>query len=100
MVQVSLPTQFNGEKQKPVGALAETLARLSVNKEIKQLRESAKEITKALPEPIQAVAGSVEKATRPNNLFTELGMAYVGPVDGHNVETLVDILEGVFLYQV
>lgn len=95
--QVSLPTQFNGEKQKPVGALADALSKIAAKKEMRQLRESVKGITKQLPGPVQAAAAQLERATRTftenSTLFDELGVAHIGPIDGHNVEHLVDILE-------
>eukprot|EP00884_Botryococcus_braunii_P014883 jgi/Botrbrau1/23396/Bobra.0051s0042.1 len=91
--QVSLPTQFNGEKQKPVGALADALSQVAS----KQLSNSAKEIVKQLPEPLQAVGGQLEKVVSTiggnNTFFDELGVAHVGPIDGHNVEDLVNVLE-------
>lgn len=53
-MQVSLPTQYNGKTQDPVGALSGTLARLQANRPLRELREIAKGVTKQLPEPIQA----------------------------------------------
>jgi len=52
-VQVSLPTQYNGQKQDPVGALSGALARLQANRGLRELREIAKGITKQLPEGFQ-----------------------------------------------
>ena len=51
--QVSLPTQYNGKTQDPVGALSGALARLQANRPLRELREIAKGVTKQLPEPIQ-----------------------------------------------
>ena len=53
-VQVSLPKQYNGKTQDPVGALSGALARLQANRPLRELREIAKGVTKQLPEPIQA----------------------------------------------
>jgi hypothetical protein len=50
---VSLPTQYNGKTQDPVGALSGALARLQANRPLRELREIAKGVTKQLPEPIQ-----------------------------------------------
>ena len=55
-LQVSLPTQYNGKNQNPVGALSGTLARLQANRPLRELREIAKGVTKQLPEAIQARA--------------------------------------------
>lgn len=58
--QVSLPTQYNGRNQDPVGALSSALARLQANRPLRELREVAKGITKQLPQPIQVSSGRVE----------------------------------------
>lgn len=55
VTQVSLPTQYNGQKQDPVGALSGALARLQANRGLRELREIAKGITKQLPEGFQEV---------------------------------------------
>lgn len=51
--QVSLPTQYNGQKQDPVGALSGTLARLQANRFARELREGVKGVTKLLPTSVQ-----------------------------------------------
>ena len=56
-LQVSLPTQYNGQNQAPVGALSGALGRLQANRPLRELREIAKGVTKQLPEPFQ-VGGS------------------------------------------
>jgi hypothetical protein len=56
LLQVSLPTQYNGKNQDPVGALSGALARLQANRPLRELREIAKGVTKQLPEPIQVLA--------------------------------------------
>jgi hypothetical protein len=53
VLQVSLPTQYNGRNQDPVGGLSSALARLQANRPLRELREVAKGITKQLPQPIQ-----------------------------------------------
>ena len=53
---MSLPTQYNGKNQSPVGALSGTLARLQANRPLRELREIAKGVTKQLPDAIQARA--------------------------------------------
>ena len=51
---MSLPTQYNGKNQSPVGALSGTLARLQASRPLRELREVAKGVTKQLPDAIQA----------------------------------------------
>ena len=77
-VQVSLPTQYNSLNQDPVGALSSTFARLQSSKPLRELRESAKAITKQMPVPVQEVTAKVEYARgmisgSGSTLFEELG---------------------------
>lgn len=96
--QVSLPTQYNGKNQEPVGALSSTLARLQANKQLRELREIAKGVTKQLPGSIQNTTAKIDEYARGmisgtgSTLFEELGFYYIGPVDGHNLQDLIDVL--------
>lgn len=99
--QVSLPTQYNGKNQDPVGALSSALARLQANRPLRELREVAKGITKQLPQPFQVATSKIDEYARGmisgsgSTLFEELGLYYIGPVDGHNVDDLVAVLQEV-----
>lgn len=99
--QVSLPTQYNDKDQDPVGALSQTLARIQANRPLRELRETAKAITKTMPTPVQEITAKVDEYARGmisgsgSTLFEELGLYYIGTVDGHNVEDLVAILQEV-----
>ncbi len=96
--QVSLPTQYNGKNQDPVGALSSALARLQSNRQLRELREIAKGVTKQLPDVIQNATAKIDEYARGmisgtgSTLFEELGFYYIGPVDGHNLEDLIDVL--------
>lgn len=89
--QVSLPTQYNGRDQPPVGALSSALARLQANRPLRELRESAKALTKAMPVPVQEATAKIDEYARGmisgsgSTLFEELGLYYIGPIDGHNL---------------
>ncbi|KDD72682.1 transketolase, partial [Helicosporidium sp. ATCC 50920] len=97
--QVSLPTHYNGQQQDPVGALSSALARLQANKQLRELREIAKGVTRALPGPIASASAKIDEYARGmisgsgSTLFEELGFYYIGPVDGHNLGDLVDVLQ-------
>ncbi|CAD7696054.1 unnamed protein product [Ostreobium quekettii] len=99
--QVSLPTQYNGRNQDPVGALSSALARLQANKPLRELREIAKGVTKQLPEPIQDATVKIDEYARGmisgsgSTLFEELGLYYIGPIDGHNLDDLIAVLKEV-----
>ena len=58
---MSLPTQFNGQKQAPVGALSGALAKLQANRPLRELREIAKGITKQLPENVQEATAKIDE---------------------------------------
>ena len=99
--QVSLPTQYNGLNQAPVGALSSTLARLQSSKPLRELREVAKGITKQMPSPVQTATAKIDEYARgmisgsQSTLFEELGLYYIGPLDGHNLDDIITVLEEV-----
>ncbi|KAB1204200.1 putative 1-deoxy-D-xylulose-5-phosphate synthase 2, chloroplastic [Morella rubra] len=99
--QVSLPTATLDGPAPPVGALSRCLSRLQSSTKLRQLREVAKGITKQMGGQAHEIAAKLDSCMRGMVtgagacLFEELGLYYVGPVDGHNVEDLVYILKKV-----
>ncbi|KAM7261597.1 hypothetical protein ACFE04_020674 [Oxalis oulophora] len=99
--QVSLPTATLDGPATPVGALSSALSKLQSSTKFRQLREAAKSITKQMGGQAHEVAAKVDEYARGmmsapgSTLFEELGLYYIGPVDGHSVEDLVSILENV-----
>jgi 1-deoxy-D-xylulose-5-phosphate synthase len=83
----------------PVGSLRNSLARLVSSGMYLGPRRLAQKLARAMPEPLHRAARKMEEYTRGwvtgGTLFEELGFYYVGPVDGHNVEALVEVLENV-----
>ncbi|WP_118857475.1 1-deoxy-D-xylulose-5-phosphate synthase [Sphingomonas mesophila] len=83
----------------PVGSLRNSLARLVSSDKYLAPRRVAQKIARAMPEPVRRTARRMEEYARGlvtgGTLFEELGFYYVGPVDGHDVEALVEILENV-----
>ncbi len=83
----------------PVGALRNSLARLVSSDKYLAPRRVAQKIARAMPDPLRRTARKVEEYARGfmtgGTLFEELGFYYVGPVDGHDVEALVEVLENV-----
>jgi len=96
--QVSLPTQYNGKNQPPVGGLSSALARIQANRPLRELREIAKGVTKQLPGSIQEATAKIDEYARGmisgsgSTLFEELGLYYIGPVDGHSIDDLISVL--------
>jgi 1-deoxy-D-xylulose-5-phosphate synthase len=83
----------------PVGGLSHYLARLVSSNKYLTVRHLAQRFARKLPDSLHRLARKIEEFARGlatgGTLFEELGFYYVGPVDGHDVETLVKILENV-----
>ena len=83
----------------PVGGLSAYLARIVSSREFMGLRGLAKRLARKLPRPLHAAARKTDEFARGmamgGTLFEELGFYYVGPVDGHNLDQLIPILENV-----
>jgi len=83
----------------PVGAMSAYLSRLISSKPYLSLREIGKKFSEKLPAPLQKAAQRAEEYARGmvtgGTLFEELGFYYVGPIDGHNLEHLLPVLENV-----
>jgi 1-deoxy-D-xylulose-5-phosphate synthase len=83
----------------PVGGLSAYLARLVSSRPFLELREIFKAISRRLPEPLHKAARKTDEFARGmamgGTLFEELGFYYVGPIDGHNLDQLIPVLENV-----
>jgi 1-deoxy-D-xylulose-5-phosphate synthase len=80
----------------PVGALNKYLARLMSGKFYAAARESAKNMLRNAP-PLFELARRFEEHAKgmvvPGTIFEEFGFNYVGPIDGHDLDSLVPTLE-------
>jgi 1-deoxy-D-xylulose-5-phosphate synthase len=83
----------------PVGAMSGYLARLVSGGTYQGLREVARQLAKHLPKSLYRKASRAEEYARGfwtgGTLFEELGFYYVGPIDGHDLSTLLPILRNV-----
>ena len=83
----------------PVGAMSAYLARLVSSRPYRELRELGKRIAHWFPKPMEVTARRAEEYARGiamgGTLFEELGFYYVGPIDGHNFDHLIPVLENV-----
>ncbi len=83
----------------PVGAMSAHLSRLISSRSYHGLRHLAKEVTGIFPEAIQHAARKAEHLARDivvgGTLFEQLGFYYVGPIDGHNLDHLLPVLQNV-----
>jgi len=80
----------------PVGALSNYLARLVSSKAYHDVRQFTRD---HLPRPLREAAGRAEAFARGmlagGTMFEELGFLYIGPLDGHDIEHLVPVLENI-----
>ena len=83
----------------PVGGLSAYLARLVSSRPFLGLRDTLRRLSRRLPGPLHKAAKKTDEFARGmamgGTLFEELGFYYVGPVDGHNLEHLIPVLENV-----
>jgi len=83
----------------PVGGLSAYLARLVSSGQFLGLRELARRFARKLPRPLHIAARKTDEFARGmamgGTLFEELGFYYVGPIDGHDLDALVPVLENV-----
>jgi len=83
----------------PTGAMSAYLSRIVSSKEYRGMRHVAKEFGKLFPRRIKEAAKKAEHYARGmvtgGTLFEELGFYYVGPIDGHNLDHLLPVLENV-----
>lgn len=85
--QVSLPTANLDGPSPPVGALSRALSRLQSSRPLRVAKK-----------PMHGLAAKVDEYARglisgsAATLFEELGIYYIGPVDGHRIDDLTTIL--------
>jgi 1-deoxy-D-xylulose-5-phosphate synthase len=83
-----------------VGALTKYLEALMAGRHYSKLKDDVKAVLHKIPgigDPMLEVAKGLEEGVRqiftPGTLFEELGFRYMGPVNGHSVGALVDVLD-------
>jgi len=83
----------------PVGAMSHLLSRTVSSGGYQKLRSVAKSAIANAPRPIRTTAQRAEEYSRGmfmgGTWFEELGFYYVGPVDGHDLDALLPVLENV-----
>ncbi|WP_309088332.1 1-deoxy-D-xylulose-5-phosphate synthase [Phenylobacterium sp.] len=81
----------------PVGGMSAYMARLVSGGGYQSLRNLGKAVSKAFPRPLQEAARKAEEYARGmvtgGTFFEELGFYYVGPIDGHDMDALVHVLQ-------
>lgn len=83
-----------------VGAMSQYLARVRSDPTYNRLKEDVNVLLKGIPRvgksmvgSLRRVKGSLKYLLLPGILFEELGFTYLGPVDGHDIQALTDVLK-------
>jgi 1-deoxy-D-xylulose-5-phosphate synthase len=83
----------------PVGGMSAYLARMVSGGGYRSIRNLGKSVAKVFPRPMQEAARKAEEFARGmvtgGTFFEELGFYYVGPIDGHDMDALVHVLQNV-----
>ena len=83
----------------PVGAMSTYLSRLYAGETFQELKAAARGAVSLLPSTLQDGAkrarDMLKHMTIGGTLFEQLGFSYVGPIDGHNMEQLLNVLRTV-----
>ena len=82
---------------KPIGSISKYLSKILAGKFYQKLRDRiGKSIIQKLPEGANYIAKKIEESIKlitPGVIFEEMGIDYIGPIDGHNLEEIIDILQ-------
>jgi len=80
----------------PIGALSRILSQKMASPFYQKVKAKTKEMLESLPDGATYLAKRFEESFHlitPGILFEELGLEYIGPIDGHNIGSLVETLK-------
>lgn len=87
---------------KNVGALSNYLSRILIGSFYKRFKKETKAFLEGIPKIGETVVKIAEKAEGsmkgfflPGGLFEDLGFNYIGPIDGHNIQLLIETLSSI-----
>lgn len=79
---------------KPIGALSKYLTRLKAGKLYQGFKEKFKKFLDSAPKDVKYMAKKVEEMFSVHGVFfEEMGLEYIGPIDGHNLEEVIETLQ-------
>ena len=88
---------------KNVGGLSKTMNRIRVGRQYNELKNDVENALMSIPSVgpqltrgIKRSKNSLKNLLVPGMFFEEMGITYVGPVDGHNIEDMVEVFERAF----
>ncbi|MCF6245357.1 MAG: 1-deoxy-D-xylulose-5-phosphate synthase [Sulfurovum sp.] len=81
---------------KPIGAISKLLSQTMAGSFYQRFKGKVEKVLEHLPESASYMAKRFEESFKlitPGILFEEMGIEYIGPVDGHDIESLVETME-------
>jgi len=79
---------------KPIGALSKYLTRLKAGKFYQGFKEKFKKFLDSAPKDVKYMAKKFEEMFSVHGVFfEEMGLEYIGPIDGHNLEEIIETLK-------
>ncbi len=82
-----------------VGALGRSFAKIISGKWYSTVREGSKKVFQKMPNSVLELARKAEEHVKgmvvPGTLFEEMGFNYIGPVDGHDLPQLLQVLQNI-----
>jgi 1-deoxy-D-xylulose-5-phosphate synthase len=81
---------------KPIGAISKYLSQAMAGQFYQKFKSRVEKVLDFLPEPATYMAKRFEegfKLITPGMLFEELGLEYIGPIDGHNLSAIISTLK-------
>ncbi len=79
----------------PVGAMSNYLSRLASSKSYLKLRKILKKLPNSVIKYPKKFEKSIKEWWMGGNIFEEMGFYYIGPIDGHNLDILIPILQNI-----
>ena len=80
----------------PIGALSRILSQTMASPFYQKFKSKTKEVLESLPDGATYLAKRFEESFQlftPGILFEELGLEYIGPIDGHNIASMIETLK-------
>jgi 1-deoxy-D-xylulose-5-phosphate synthase len=81
---------------KPIGAISRVLSQAMAGRFYQKVKTRTEDILKHLPNGASYLAKKFEESFRlitPGLMFEEMGLEYIGPIDGHDIESIIETLE-------
>ena len=79
---------------KPTGALSKYLTKMKAGKFYQGFKEKFKSFLESMPQDVQYAAKKFEELFAINGIFfEEMGLEYIGPIDGHNLKEIIEVFK-------